>query len=218
MRAIESRQLNTPMFYGDSKDGVPAHSVVMTDAYMASLQHKGVQVANYMEKANAVSAFNQLRTVFYNLAYAQNTQWEKNKYIDLAKKMYKMSVQAEHELKVTGTPEYLLFQLSPDYAKFQKNEIKESKNYSRNTNWTSSYSKNRDSVINESKAQREAKQKELQRKLDSLSPQETNFMMNVMKTNSEHRSKTINQMMQDLWEQKQGVPEEKWYLQTLFNK
>lgn len=217
--AMKYGKLDSPMFYGSSKDWIPAHSVMMTPEYLSSLQYKGSQVSNYIEKTNSVSALNQMRTVFYGLAYAANTIADKNKYFDLAKKMYTMSVDAEHELKVSGTPEYALFQLSPDYKKFQENVSKQSgKDYSFNTWWFSTYTKNRTAVITNISNQRDIQQNALVEKLKALTPQEVEFMQNVMKTNTEHRINSFKQMMKDLKDPKQDLSTDKGYLETLFNK
>jgi len=218
VNAIKYGKLNTPLFYGDSKDGIPAHSVMMTDAYLATLDHKGQAVASYMEKTNGISALNQARKVFSQLAYAANTKSEKQKYFDMSKKMYMMSLEAEHELKVSGTPEYQLFMLSPDYQKFKEyTDKKQDKgNYSYTTNWYGKYKDNRNMVIANTKASRDAQQKALINKLNSLTPKEAEFYTKVMNTDPDHRAGTIERMMNEV----KGVDtnNEEGYLQKLFRK
>jgi hypothetical protein len=139
-------KMNKPLFYGSSKDGIPAHSLQMTDAYKASLQYKGDLVYNYMEKTNSIAGLNSLRKAFVTMAYASSKEADKNKYFALAKDAYNQSLKAEHEMKVMCSPEYALFQLSGDYKAFQKYQATKTdgKDYSLNTGWASKFEKNRE--------------------------------------------------------------------------
>jgi hypothetical protein len=182
--AIQYGKLDTPLFYGSSKDGIPAHSVQMTDEYKASLQYKGDLTYNYIQKTNGISALNSLRKAFVTMAYASSKTADKNKYFALAKDAYNESLKAEHEMKVMCSPEYALFQLSGDYKKFEEYTKTKTdwKDYAKTTNWSTSFAKNREIYMASTAKQREANIQKLIDLSNSLSTDEKTFMKDALGT------------------------------------
>lgn len=195
INAIKYGKLDSPMFYGTSKDGVPAHSVVMTDDYIKKLEYKGDLVAHYIEQTNGISALNSLRRSFVDIAKAASSKTEANKYYKLADKMYDLSLKAEHELKVTSNPEYLLFQLSGDSKSLENaKENRDGKNYSRNTGWSSKYNSNRADFQNATKQAIEDRRKKLFDQMSQLSPKEIKWM-EMLGTDIEQQKESLKALM-----------------------
>lgn len=218
MSAIKSGKLSSPMFYWKNENGIPAHSVVMTDDYLSSLQYKGAAVAEYMQKTNSVWALYKARNVFWGLSFAANNKADKNKFANMANKMYNMAVDAEHDLKVTNSPEYSLWLLSGDHDKLEAAKEKSNgKNYSANTNWYKTFDKKSGQVKASSKADRDAAQKALISRLQNLKPQEVSFLQNVMKTDPTHRINSFQKIMSET-EGSNAPSKQQGYLETLFSK
>lgn len=197
--AMQYAKLNKPLFYGSSKEGVPAHSLQMTDEYKASLQYKGDLTYNYMEKTNSIAGLNSLRKAFITMAYASTKTADKNKYFALAKDAYNQSLKAEHEMKVMCSPEYALFQLSGDFKKFQEYKLKKTdgKDYSLNTGWANKFSTNRDIYTASTKKEREAHIAKLLELSNSLTADEKSFMKESMGTDIKANTDYFNKLRGD---------------------